>query len=258
MAPVCILAMNTVGQDIPDSARVTHGLLDARINLILGTLAIVAVFASNTFGQLLLLASFAFYLLLKVEVLKIFRQRLFWLRWFFLFVILLHTLLSPGYTLLGISWLSSDGLLSGLKVSAQILIALAASLILTHSASAEQLTAAAARLFQPLSLLGINVKQFMLQILTTLRFVPVLQEEAVAVAGGLPEEAAGMGKLKLLIVTLMERLVVRADQMALDAALTDQQQVEVETLRPFWPLNRSELKAVSFALFIFLIYCGLA
>lgn len=258
MAPVCILAMNDISKDIPGSVRVTDVLLDARINLILGFLAIVAVFASSTFGQLSLLATFAFFLLRKVEVLNLFRQRLFWLRWFFIFIILLHTLLSPGYTLWGVSWLSLDGLMFGLKVSVQISIALAASLVLTHTASAEQLTAAAAHLFQPLSLLGINVKQFMSQILSTLRFVPILREETVAVAGGLPEEVAGVGKLKMLVVTLMGQLVERADQMALDAALTDQQQVEVETLGPFWPLNRSELKAVSVALFIFAIYCVLA
>ncbi len=258
MAPVCILTMNDIGKEIPGHVRITHALLDARINLILGVLAIAAVFASTTFGQLLLLASLAFFLVLKVDVLKIFRQRLFWLRWFFLFIVLLHTLLSPGYTLLGVSWLSSDGLLFGLKVSAQISIALAASLVLTHSASAEQLTTAAARLLQPLNLLGINVKQFMSQILSTLHFVPILQEEAMTVANGLPDKATRIGKLQLLVVALIERLVARADQMAFDAALTGQHHVEIETLRPLWPMNRFEVKTVSVSILIFVFYCGLA
>ncbi len=235
-------------------------LMDPRLALVLSLAAIVAVFAATSWWRLLLLLVAAIGLVLQMELLRLFLQRLSWLRWFFLAVILLHALLSPGHTLFGLSWVTRDGLLHGLMVSVQVAAALAVSLALTRSAPPAQLAAAAAALMRPLGVFGLNTDRFAGQALLTLQFVPILQTECAAVAGevagaGRPAGIAGrLESLQQLVVTLIGRLVEKADRMAVAAAADNAARDSMEPLPPLLPLSPAGWGSVAAAAVLALCY----
>lgn len=240
--------------------------LDPRLKLLLVIVAIAAVFASTSWLQLFLLMTVGFSLLLLLESLSLLRQRLYWLRWFFLFVIFLHMLLSPGYTLFGLAWLSYDGLLRGLQISLQVVTALAFSLALSRSTTPGEMTAAAAAILRPLNLLGLNVKDFSRQILLTLHLVPILREESAEalqqIENANPEEkfsglSCKIAKLQLLVMPLLSGLIERADAMAHESAAGRDPYPEAVTLSSFWPLARAELLTLALSVLVFMIYRGL-
>lgn len=216
---------------------------DPRLVLVVAVLGIFAVFATGSWWRLLVPAVPAGYLVFRLDLVPVLCQRLVWLRWFFLFVILLHALLSPGYTFLGISWISSDGLLRGLLVASQIVVALAVSLILTRMVSPVQVASAAASLCRPLELLGVDVRRFAGNILLSLHFVPILQAESVALNSELSGTdsrkglAGQISKLQRLVATLVSRLVARADELAIASATGEIELGKLEPLPSFLPLG---------------------
>ena len=137
------------------------------------------------------------------------------LRWLLLFTLLLHLLLSPGHTLLGLAWLSRDGLRQGLLICSQLGLATLAAALLTRTTAAEQIALACNWLLQPLARLGCPVHRWHEQILLALRFVPVLREELQATAApGRGTWRARMTAWEERLLPLFDRLVVRADHLA--------------------------------------------
>ncbi len=189
---------------------------DPRLKLLCcGGLAILA-FAAGNWLRLAMTAVALAGLLVCARCTPGWLLRTLWpLRWLLLFTLLLHLLLSPGETLLGVAWLSRDGLRHGLLVCAQVGVAALAAALLATTTSAGQIALASGWLLSPLGRLGCPVRRWQELVVLVLRFFPVLSEELLAT------RVAGSGRWRERIVAwgerllpLFDRLVARADLLA--------------------------------------------
>ena len=198
--------------------------LDARLKLGILPLFAVASFATDLPMRLAAL-TFCFIALYLLSGLpwRLAARSLRSLRWLLLFTLLLHLFLTPGRTLVGVEFLSYDGLLRGLTVSVQLLLAMAFSSLLTLTTSVEALAAAVAALLMPLRRLGLPVAEPIRLGQLVLRFIPLLREEAalqVAAFRARGEELgrgspAARGRLAArMLAPLILGLVDRADALA--------------------------------------------
>lgn len=230
---------------------------DPRLSLLFVVTGIIGIFAAGNWLQLMLLAGIALALLVRFGALPAFYRRLRWLRWFLLSVVVLHLLLSPGHTLFGTAWLSFDGLMRGLMVVSQIVVAMAASLILTCVASPEKLAGAAAALFRPLRILGVDGDRFAGQILLALYFVPILKEEVALASAQAPAASNRLGRTRFMVDKLIESLVRRGDDLACAATTGETRLPELEHLPPFWPPALNAWFMLGASLVVVLIYFGM-
>jgi len=166
-------------------------------------------------------------------------RSIYWLRWLLLFTLLLHLFFTPGRTLFGTGWLSYDGLLRGLLVDAQVILALLFSLLLSWTTRATELTWGLARLLSPLARLRLPVQEIGGLLLLVLHFFPIIQEELVGLDRQIPK-----GKISLLekmrqrvglVEPLLFRLLERADRLAREIVAGDHplQLEDVATARRF-------------------------
>jgi len=231
---------------------------EPRLSLLFVVAGIVGAFAAGNWQQLSLLAGIALSLLAWFGALPVFYRRLCWLRWFLLSVVILHLIMSPGHTLFGVAWLSFEGLLHGLMVAGQIIVAMAASLVLTCAASTEKLAGAVATLLRPLRFLGVDSDRFAGQILLALYFVPILKEEVVRASAEVPADTDRLGRARFLVDKLIARLVRRGDDLACEAATGESRLPVVEPLPPFWPPAPSAWFMFGATLVVVLIYYGMS
>ena len=240
--------------------------IDPRLKLLLPLVAIVLVFTVRSLPSHLLLFAVALFLLGRLGSLDPFRQRLFWLRWFLLLVVLLHTLLSPGYTLFGLSWLSSDGLVRGLTVALQVVVAMAFSLVLSRLATPSQIASAAFCVLAPLRYLGLSVRYFVEQVLLALHFVPILREEGTAALGAasVGDEntssrnlGARIALLQNMVPPLIDNLVLRSDRIAQRSARGEDLLPQIESLPSLWPLAMADQIALIFTVVVGFLVWGL-
>jgi energy-coupling factor transport system permease protein len=198
--------------------------LDARLKLCVLPLFAVASFATAVPARLAALVfCFITFFLLSGLPWRLALRSLRSLRWLLLFTLLLHLFLTPGRTLFGFEFLSYDGLLRGLTVSVQLLLAMAFSSLLTLTTSVEALAAAVAALLLPLRRLGLPVTEPIRLGQLVLRFIPLLREEtALQVAAFRARgEELGQGSLTArgrlaarMLAPLILGLVDRADALA--------------------------------------------
>ncbi len=235
--------------------------LDPRLKLAGTLLLIVAVFSGAHPLRLLVLGATA----LVLAALSGVPPRRWWrglraLRYLFLFTVVLHLFFSPGRTLLGVEWLSHDGLLRGLAASFQLALALFFSSLLTFTTRSEEIAAAFHRLCSPLSRLKVPVEEGSRLALLILHFIPILREEAATVVparreGGDEATLGGrIGALKTTIPPLVLRLVDRADALAHACARGEKipgEQIALPPLRAAGLLSMAGLGA--FALLIILL-----
>lgn len=199
--------------------------LDPRLKLVVCLLLVMAVFAATSWGRFGITVLAAAALAWSGQG---FNARLCRaiarFRWFFLVSLLLHLLLSPGHTLFGLAWLSRDGLLTGLLVCGQMMVAIGSATLLAQTTSPEQLARACGWFMTPFGWLGCRVDEWEEILLLALNFLPVLHEEVVATASVAdatpPHESATRGIRQRLshwskhLTDALERLVLRADGMA--------------------------------------------
>lgn len=142
------------------------------------------------------------------------------MRWLLLFTLLLHLFFTPGRTLFGTSWLSYDGLLRGLLVDAQLLLAVLFSLLLAWTTRPERLAWGLTGLFAPLQRFNVPVRETGGLLLLVLHFFPLIREEVVQLQTGSSSPDDGwQAKIRqrvALIEPLLFRLVDRADRLAVD------------------------------------------
>jgi len=204
--------------------------LDARLKLGVLPLFAIASFANDAPARLAALA-FCLVTLFILSGLpwRFVSRSLRSLRWLLLFTLLLHLFLTPGRTLFGLEMLSYDGLLRGLTVSVQLLLAMAFSSLLTLTTSAEALAAAVATLLAPLGRFGLSVAEPIRLGQLVLRFIPLMREEAalqIAVFRSRGEDLgrgspAARGRLAArMLAPLIIGLVERADALARASAMT--------------------------------------
>lgn len=187
--------------------------------LVCGGLA-VSAFAAGNWQRLLLAAIILALLAATAGYRPRWLLRTLWpLRWLLLFTVLMHLCLSPGQTLLGLSWLSRDGLMHGLLISVQLALATLAAALLTAIATPSQTAGACCWLLLPLARFGFPVRRWQELVILVLNFVPVLREElrSTAVAG------EGRWSVRMMaweerLLPLFDRLVERADHLAVRLA----------------------------------------
>lgn len=238
--------------------------LDARLKLIILPLFTIAGFATDVPARLAALA-FCFITLFILSGLRwrLALRSLRSMRWLLLFTLLLHLFLTPGRTLFGLEMLSYDGLLRGLAVSVQLLLAMAFSSLLTLTTSVEALAAAVAALLLPLRRLGLPVAEPIRHGQLVLRFIPLLREEAALQVAAFRARGEELGRIPLtargrlaarMLAPLILGLADRADALARAgvAAGESSNPIGSETFAPS-PWNRP---LAAFALLAFLLIWG--
>lgn len=192
--------------------------LDPRLKLILLLGIISCLFSATNGFRLILIAGL--WLVLAADfpgAWKALWQVLRKLRWLLLGTLLLHLLFSSGHTLLGTSWLYYEGLLRGMTVVGQLVLALLFSLLLSWTTRPEALAWAAMSLLAPLRRLRVPVAEIGGLLLLVLHFVPLIQEETQQVR----THARLQGRFPFLLKAwagrlefFLNRLFVRADELA--------------------------------------------
>jgi len=164
--------------------RGTTGLhrADPRVKLLACLVLVVLVFAASNWLQLAAVGGgVAFALWLTAAQAGVLWRLVWMLRWLLLFTLLMHLLLSPGRTLWGTGWLSYDGLLTGLMVCVQMLLALSLSALLGITTATGDLIRAFDWLVTPLRWLGCRTREWQKLLVLTMDFIPAIQHEIRAV-----------------------------------------------------------------------------
>lgn len=198
--------------------------LDPRIKLVGFPLLAIAAFSSASPGRLGLLG-LTVILLLRLSRLpwRLFGKGIWMFRWLLLFTLLLHLFISPGRTLFGLSWLSLDGLLRGLQVGAQVVLAVCFSSLLSLTTPPQMLAQAFGALFSPLQRWGCPIREATGVLLLVLHFIPQFREEGQKVLGQFRAEGLDPGRgslvergqiLRRMLAPLLLGLVDRADALA--------------------------------------------
>ena len=198
--------------------------LDPRLKLVLVSILIAAVFSAPGGIHLSVLSV----LTLSLAALSSIAPAIWWrglwfFRWFFLFTLVLHLLFTPGHTLLGIEFLSQDGLKAGLIVIWRLCVAICLASLLSLTVEASRLARAGVDLLRPLARLGVPVERWGEFFLLILNFLPLLRQElgalvprARALSGaGFRQRLSGV---RDLLSTLLFRLCDHADEWALRMA----------------------------------------
>ena len=205
-------------------------LFDARLKLLLLLGLIVCLFSATSPLRLLVLfllwAVGAFFC---TDALRDGWRMVTLLRWLLLFTLLMHLFFTPGRTLFGTSWLSYDGLLRGLLVDAQLLLAVLFSLLLAWTTKPELLAWGLTGLLAPLQRYKVPVRETGGLLLLVLHFFPLIREEVAQLqTDNLSTDAGWLARIKqraALIGPLLFRLVDRADRLAVAIAAGDEPQL---------------------------------
>lgn len=218
--------------------------LDPRLKLLLLLALIACIFSATSPLRLLLIfllwLTAAGSLSVFASALRIINL----MKWLLLFTLLLHLFFTPGRTLLGTDWLSYDGLLRGLMVDGQVLLALLFSLLLSWTTRPTELAWGLARLLSPLERFRLPIQETGGLLLLVLHFFPVIQEELSEVRQQRPTPATGrlqrIRQSVALIEPLLFRLVDRADQLAHQVA-AGESPLEIDADTAARHLRRSDL-----------------
>lgn len=149
------------------------------------------------------------------------------LRWLLLFTLILHLFFTPGRTLMGVAWLSYDGLLRGLVINSQLLLAVLFSLLLSWTTPPAAMARGLEVVLAPLKLFRVPVRETTGLLLLVLHFFPLIKEEIdgekVQMSG---QQFKGLSMIKAWAARfepILIRLFDRADQLALDIVTGNQQ-----------------------------------
>ncbi len=235
--------------------------LDPRVKVLSCLLLVVLAFAATGWPRLFaLVVTVAIILWLTSPQLNSVLRLCWMLRWFLLFTLLMHLLLSPGRTLWGSSWLSLDGLLMGTFVCVQMLLAMVSAALLAMTTSTEKLTRTFGWFVQPLQWLGCKTEEWQKILLLTMNFIPVVQEEihASRSPGTAPHaessQSARVGRWSVWMQTLQDfllRLVNRGDAVAHRVAASEEPLSLPKELPPFMPMAlQDQLFSLAFILVI--------
>ena len=219
----------TLGRFVPGDSFLHR--LDPRVKLAGVPLLIIAVFSGGDALRLGVLGGIAVGLILLSGIRwSLWLRGVRALRWLLLFTLLIHLFFSPGRTLLGVAWLSLDGLIHGTTVSLQLCLAVLFSSLLTLVTSPREIAGAFVSLGAPLRRLGVRVEEGAGLLLLVLHFLPILKEETLAASAATnsdpsrsapPLSAARFRAMRLMIAPLILRLVDRADALAQASARGD-------------------------------------
>lgn len=151
------------------------------------------------------------------------------LRWLLIFTLTSYMLFSQGRTLLGVSWLSYDGLVMGSMVCAQLLLAVVTATLLSITTPVADLARAFGWFVKPLHWLGCRTDEWQKILLLTINFLPAVHEEisrSKSPAATPDESVAGAdvsrwGGMPKSVIAFVQRLLDRGDKVACRLASGD-------------------------------------
>lgn len=193
---------------------------DPRVKLLLLLVLTVCLFSASNPQRLLLIFCLWFVAAgasrkALLDVWRIVKM----LRWLLFFTCIVHLFFTPGRTLLGTRWLSYDGLLRGLMIDGQLVLAVLFSLLLAWTTRPEALAAGLSSLLAPLQKLRVPVKEAGGMLLLVLHFFPLIQSEAAILKSerkGRRITSSGIKGWLGHVEPLLTRLFDCADQLARD------------------------------------------
>lgn len=243
--------------------------LDPRVKLAVFPLFVIASFVDGSYSrQLLLVLAAALMLRLGNIPWRIWWRGIWVFRWLCLFTLLLHILLSPGRTLMGVAWLSRDGLLQGWLVCLQLCLAVTFSSLITMTTSSSHIAAALMSLLSPFQRIGVPARKISFLFRLVLDFIPVLRQEAKDLIlechyiksrddGPLTAVQKKIRILRMIAPLLLHRLVERADDMARAYANGEVSVYQEEALKPLAEDRNNYLFLIPALFFLVLTYSDL-
>jgi energy-coupling factor transport system permease protein len=195
--------------------------VDPRLKTLACLALVVLVFAASGWLSLLLAAAAILVCWRLSGLSSALPCQLAWMmRWLLLFTLSLHLLLTPGRTLAGVAWLSYDGLLGGLHVCAQMLLALFAASLLAATTSTGALASTFGWSVRPLRRCGCPTDDWQRMLELALGFLPVVHAEFRTSAGALNPDDGRQGRARRWqewnerLQGMMQRLADRAESVA--------------------------------------------
>ncbi|NIQ98187.1 MAG: energy-coupling factor transporter transmembrane protein EcfT [Desulfuromonadales bacterium] len=197
---------------------------------------------------------------------RVWKFGLWQLRYLFVVTIVLHAVLSPGRTLFGLTWLSLDGSLLGLRIAGQLAMAVTFSSLLTLTTGPADLVDSLEKLLSPFASRWSWPREVILFLSLILYFIPVLREEAARVVSRsgddgphrkslLSRAMAGAELVQPLLFSLVDRADDLAGRLAAGESLFGSAQA-LESRR--YSLTVQVLVACAWALLIVVVVGGLS
>lgn len=200
--------------------------VDPRVKLVLLVSLVACLFASSHQLRLVLIACLWLVAAFITkgglrDLWRVFKM----MRWLILFTLLLHVFFTPGKTFFGSSWLSYDGLIRGLIINSQLILAILFSFLLSWTTRPVALSQGLTSLLAPLQVFKVPVRETSELLLLVLHVFPFIEEE-LAKEKIIHEQrqAKGFKALKNWVSSfepLLVRLFNRADQLAIEIASGD-------------------------------------
>ncbi|WP_020675613.1 CbiQ family ECF transporter T component [Geopsychrobacter electrodiphilus] len=209
---------------------------DPRLKLVLLLILVITIFSASGFRSLLLVGALVAGLLFwQPSLFNKFIQHLKYIRWLLLFTLLVHVFLTPGRVLFGLRMLSYDGLLRGLMVDLQLVLALFFTLFFSLITTPSAVAWGAAKVLSPLGRLGLPVEEAGGLLALVLHFLPqVFQLGAPLVEQARQADRRTLiQRFQVLAKSLGEAvlaLVGQADQLAQSVARGEKKLVDSSEL----------------------------
>lgn len=202
--------------------------LDPRTKFVATLALMVAVLSGTGFAPLLLFcAVLAAAMALSHLPARLVLGNLRPFLWLFLFTFGLHSLLTPGQPLAFVPWtevaITREGMASGAFFSLRLAAVVLVAALMTLTTAPLELTAGLERLLGPLRRIGFPAHEMAMMITISLRFIPVLVDEAERLRKAQLARGADFGGNPLrraralvpLLVPLFVSAFDRADRLAL-------------------------------------------
>ena len=215
-----------IGQYVPTDSVIHR--LDPRTKLIVTLSIMILTVATTDLMIYLWIASFLVFLAAISRIpLPYFFRNLKSFFWLFLLTFLLHIFFFPRdsvkYLDLGIIKINQSGLLNGLVYSIRLAIFIFSAALLSLTTQAVELTDGVFKSFSPLKKIKFPVEELSLITMISLRFIPLLLEEAITLRKAQISRGATFGgglikrtrKSLPLLVPLFISSFRRADELAL-------------------------------------------
>ncbi len=216
----------TLGQYMPVDSFVHR--LDPRTKFILLMVLMIVVFFIDKPLPFLLMGLFIILIirLSNIPVSSVFRGVVPFI-WLFLFAAVAHLFFTPGRSIppfpIGFVNITEEGLINGVLISVRILSIIILSSLLTLTTTPLELTTALKRVLSPLKAVKAPVDDFVMMMMLTIRFVPILLLESQRIINaqksrGIDFETGGLlsraRKLVPILIPLFHLSFKRADELA--------------------------------------------
>jgi len=216
----------TIGQYVPADSVIHRLDPRTKLTLILGIMILTVATIDLRIYLLLSIFLLSLSVISKIPLWYFFRNLRSFL-WLFLLTFVLHIFFTPvettGFLDLGFTKISLFGVLKGAIYSWRIGIFILSAAFLSLTTQAVELTDAFFRLFSPLKKLKFPVEELSLITMISLRFIPLLLEEAITLkkaqmSRGISFEGGVIKKIRKTIPLLVPLFISsfrKADELAL-------------------------------------------